>query len=139
MFNSPADDFRNSTLGAVPGTLAKLQYVVSLRQQQGNYFHWGLARVHGESTANAVIGQAHSEILSSILRTPIRSLWEDARTTAEEQSEAVGDYLRELTELGETLVPKELQGGVKRHFMSVLLALCSLAGVQTSLKTGLAA
>ena len=139
MFNSPADDFRNSTLGAVPGTLAKLQYVVSLRQQQGNYFHWGLARVHGESTANAVIGQAHSEILSSILRTPIRSLWEDARTTAEEQSEAVGDYLRELTELGETLVPKELQGGVKRHFMSVLLALCSLAGVPMSLKTGLAA
>ena len=139
MFNSPADDFRNSTLGAVPGTLAKLQYVVSLRQQQGNYFHWGLARVHGESTANAVIGQAHSEILSSILRTPIRSLWEDARTTAEEQSEAVGDYLRELTELGESLVPKELQGGVRRHFMSVLLALCSLAGVQTSLKTGLAA
>ena len=139
MFTSPSDDFRNGTLRAVPGTLAKLRYVASLRQADGDYFHWGFARVHGKATANEVIGAAHSDIFASVLRTPIRSLWEEAGSTAEEQGESVGDYLRELTEASEALVPRQLQGGVKRHFRSVLLALCSLAGVRMALKTGLAA
>jgi hypothetical protein len=139
MFSSPVDDFRNGTLGAVPGTLGKLRYLASLRGAKGNYYHWGLARAHGESIANTAIGEAHTDVLISVLRTPIRSLWEEAKSMAADQDEPVGDYLRELTELGEALVPKELQGGVKRHFMSVLLALCSLAGVRAPLKTGLAA
>ena len=139
MFTSPSDDFRNGTLGSVPGTLAKLQYVASLRQHDGNYFHWGLARIHGKATTNEVIGAAHTDIFASVLRTSIRSLWEEAGIMAEEQSEPVGDYLRELAESGEMLVPAELQGGVKRHFRSVLLALCSLAGVRMPRKTGLVA
>lgn len=139
MFRSPADDFCNGTLKAVPGTLAKLQYLASLRQQDGDYFHWGLARVHGKATANEVIETAHSDVFASVLRTPIRSLWEEAGTMAENQSESVADYLRRLTESGEALVPRQLHGGVKRHFRSVLLALCSLAGVRKALKTGLAA
>jgi hypothetical protein len=139
MSTSPVEDFRNGTLGAVPGTLAKLQYLASLRNKKGNYYHWGLAREHGEAAASAVIGDAHTDVLISVLRTPIRSLWEEAKSMAADRDEPVGDYLRELTELGEALVPKELQGGVKRHFMSVLLALCSLAGVRVPLKTGLAA
>jgi len=57
---------------------------------------------------------------------------------AGERDEAVSDYLRELARLGETLIPKELQGGVRRHFKSVLVALCSLAGVP-ALKTDPAA
>ena len=138
MFMSPSDDFRNGTLSAVPGTLAKLEYLASLRQQDGDYFHWGLARIHGKETANEVIGAAHTDVFASVLRTPIRALWAEAASRAEEQNEAVGDYLREFAESGEALVPKELQGGV-RHFRSVLLALCSLAGVRATLKTGLAA
>ena len=138
MFMSPTDDFRNGTLGAVPGTLSKLHYVAGLRQLDGKYYHWGLARVHGEPTANLVIGQAHTEIFSTVLRTPIRSLWEEAGMVAGERDEAVSDYLRELARLGETLIPKELQGGVRRHFKSVLVALCSLAGVP-ALKTDPAA
>lgn len=139
MFKSPADDFRTRTLNGVPGILAKLRYLASLRQENGDYFHWGLARVHGKTRANEVIGEVHGEIFAAVLRTPVRSLWEEAGAMAEQESEPVADCVRKLTESGERLLPAKLQGGVKRHFRSVLRALCSLAGVRGSRKTGSAA
>lgn len=139
MFSSPTEDLRKGTLGAVPGTLAKLQYVSSLRQRDGKYYHWGFVRMHGEATANAAFGEAHSEIFALVLRTPLRSLWEEADAASKELNQTVGNYMQELAELGDTLVPANLQGGVKRHFKSVLLALCFLAGVQVPLQIDRAA
>lgn len=128
MFDSPSDDFSKKTLSSVPGTFGKLLYVAGLRQKNGEYFHWGMARKHGETNANAAIGQNHTSLFLAVLRMPIRSLWEEVRGLAQEQSTDAQEYVGRLTEKGELLVPNQLEGGTRRHFNSVLLALCSLAG-----------
>ncbi len=129
MLESPAEDFSKKTLGAVPGALGKLQYLAGLRQHNGEYFHWGMARIHGEANASVAIGQAHTNLFLTILRTPIRALWDDAAERAREQGSEIRDYVKTLTETGDGLMPVQLQGGGRRHFNSILLALCSLAGV----------
>jgi hypothetical protein len=128
MFDSPADDFSKKTLAAVAGALGKLQYVAGLRQGNGEYFHWGMARTHGEANASVAIGQAHTNLFLAILRTPIRTLWGEAAELAGEQGAEVRDYLARLTAKGDLLIPAQPQGGGQRHFNSVLLDLCSLAG-----------
>jgi transglutaminase-like putative cysteine protease len=128
MLDSPVDDFCRSTLRAVSGTLGKLQYVAGLRQGNGGYSHWGLARTHGEAVASLAIGQSHTDLFLALLRTPIRTLWEEAEELSRAQKTDIRDYLGSLTERSEVLVPAQLQGGVHRHFNSVLLALCCLAG-----------
>jgi hypothetical protein len=127
MLDSPVDDFCRTTLRAVSGTLGKLQYVAELRQGNGEYFHWGLARTHGEAVASLAIGQSHTNLFLAMLRTPLRTLWEEAEELSRAQSTDIREYLGRLSECGEALIPRELQGGVDRHFNSVLLALCSLA------------
>jgi hypothetical protein len=128
MLDSPVDDFCRTTLRAVSGTLGKLQYLAGLRQGNGEYFHWGMARRHGEALASVAIRQAHTNVFLSMLRTPIGALWEEAEQLSRAQSTDVRDYVGRLSEGGEALVPAQLQGGNDRHFNSVLLALCCLAG-----------
>jgi hypothetical protein len=129
MINSAVDDFSRLTLGAIPGTLGKLLYVAGLRQTNGAYYHWGLTRTHGEKTADLAIGEAHSHLFSSLLRTPIRNLWQEAGSLAEEQNTEVRVYVDCLIQKGDLLIPVELHGGGRHHFNSVLLALCCLAGL----------
>lgn len=127
MLNSPAEDFSKTTLASVFGTLAKLQYLAALRQQNGQYFHWGMARQHGETNANLVISQAHTDLFLTTLRTPIVTLWEDAKSVAEEHGADLKEYLAGLLKERDALIPRDLRGGTGRHFNSVLLGLCSLA------------
>jgi len=127
MLDSPAEDFSKTTLAAVAGTLGKLQYIAGLRQGNGEYFHWGMTRMHGEASASLAIAQAHTGLFLTLLRTPLRALWEEAGVLAREQGADVGEYLRKLTEAGDALIPLHLQGGGRHHFNSVLLALGSLA------------
>lgn len=138
MLISPFDDFSQNTLTAVSGTLGKLQYVVGLRQINGEYFHWGMARSHGEESASLAIAQAHTNVFLCVLRTPIRDLWSEVRTLAFDQHADTRDFIAQLQQRGDSLVPKELQGGTRRHFNSVLLALCRLAGAPDE-RTGRAA
>lgn len=128
MLKSPLEDFSRTTLAALPGTLRKLQYVAGLRQRNGDYFHWGMSRIHGEETANVTIAQAHSDVFSHLLRTPISSLWEEMRSDSgnPEESDA-GRVTEALAGQKQALLPADLKGGSKRHFNSVLLALSSLA------------
>jgi len=128
MLNSPAEDFSQTTLAAVEGTLRKLQYLAGLRQSNGEYFHWGMARRHGEATTNLTIAQAHMDLFLTMLRTPIGALWEEAKCAAEDQSTKPDEYVGELLEKGDLLIPPHLQGGSRRHFNSILLGLCCLAG-----------
>ena len=39
---SASEDFARRTLSAIPGLLSRLAYMTSLRDEQGNYCHWGL-------------------------------------------------------------------------------------------------
>ncbi|HMK28778.1 MAG TPA: hypothetical protein VK473_03770, partial [Terriglobales bacterium] len=71
MLSSAESDFEQRTLAAIPGTLARLEYVAGLRQDSGSYFHWGLAREFGEKTASDTIAGAHGRLFLDLLRTPL--------------------------------------------------------------------
>jgi hypothetical protein len=124
MLKSPKEDFQQS-LEVLPNTLEKLNYVSGLRQPNGDYFHWGLSRSHGEETANVTIAQAHSELFNMALKTPLRGLWEEVEAVLRERQGQEG-----LTGAVESLIPSDLKGGSERHFRSVLLALSLLATSQ---------
>src|SRR5690242_17536896 len=119
MLISAADDFLQTSVAAVSGTLEKLQYIAGLRQANGEYFHWGMARTHGEATASHAIGQAHTNVFLSVLRTPIRRLWEDAGASAQNRGADPAEFVKKLLEKGDQLIPADLQGGGRQHFNSV--------------------
>ena len=127
MLSSPFEDFSNTTLQAVSGTLGKLVYLAGLRQNDGKYSHWGLARRHGVDAASATIANAHANIFSQVLRTPLPSLWDEVSELASAQGSDTAGYMNEVCGSSQGLLPSDSRGGSRRHFNSVLLALSSLA------------
>lgn len=127
MLTSAFEDFSNNTLGAVSGTLGKLVYVAGLRQSDGQYTHWGLARRHGTEAANTTIAAAHSDLFTQLLRTPLPSLWEELKHLSLHQGCDEIGFVKEICERGSGVIPSDLRGGSRRHFNSVLVALSSLA------------
>ena len=130
MILSPAEDFSDRTLAAVPGTLAKLEYVTGLRSDSGTYSHWGLTRNYGEATANQTVARAHADLFIEVLRTPLSRLAEEMQRQADERGMNAADYAAAVAELGERLIPQSLHGGSRRHFSSVLRSLSALANAQ---------
>jgi hypothetical protein len=124
---SAADDFSRRTLAALPGLLAKLQYVSGLRRDDGQYAHWGLARVYGEHAARQAIEGIHKDLTLQVLRTPLRELVEDAIQSAENAETDVAEYVAQLNAESGRLLPDKLAGGSVRHFSTVLQALSSLS------------
>jgi hypothetical protein len=120
---SAADDFSRRTLAALPGLLAKLQYVSGLRRDDGQYAHWGLARVYGEHAARQAIEGIHKDLTLQVLRTPLRELVEDAIQSAENAETDVAEYLWVFCHVGFFLASEStlrfagsqsLQGGLQR-------------------------
>ncbi len=114
---SAYEDFVVRTLAALPGLLARLVYLGSLRNDAGDYCHWGMARTFGASSTSEALAQAHSEAWLEVLRTPIPSLFAQ---DLELGSETWRGQREKLT-------PPEVSGGTKRHFNSILLALSLLS------------
>src|SRR5215510_7781517 len=117
---SAFEDLQLTTLQAVTGSLRRLEYFAKLRDPGGAYGHWGLARVHGELAAEKALIQAHHDVLSQILSTPIRQLLRDV----EESSEVLGlsptGYLEQLRSSDGPLLPPKVGAGSARHLSSVL-------------------
>ena len=118
-FLSAHEDFVVRTLASLPGLLAKLVYLGSLRDDAGDYCHWGMSRTFGPSSASEALAQAHTEAWLEVLRAPIPAL------LAETQDLEMGSE----TWWGqrEKLTPPGVSGGTKRHFNSILLALSLLS------------
>lgn len=129
---SASEDFLASTLAALPGMWGKLEYLSGLRTDAGNYEHWGLTRLHGESAVQRALAEAHRELFLKILRTPLARLLEDARLSAAERELEAAQYLQELADGSQTLLPEDLGGGLEPHFSSVLKALSKLAQGRSS-------
>ena len=127
MLFSAIEDFERTTLAALPGTLAKLEYVASLRQENGEYCHWGLARVHGEKSAERAISEAHTKLFVLALRMPIAQLWEEVTRMAAERRTRPRALVQDLCRQEVALLPSDLAGGCQHHFNSVLVALEYLA------------
>jgi hypothetical protein len=123
---SALQDLRGTTLAAISGLLAKLAYLGSLRRREGGYLHWGMSLVHGEEASNRALKAAHSEVLSSVLRTPISELMEDLRESSEGSRKPAEAYVESMREQFSELLPSPEDTVSARHLNSVLVALSSL-------------
>ena len=123
---SVKEDLQVSTLRAVSGLLGKLEYFTSLRQEDGSYSHWGLARVHGEEAAQRALAEAHQENVSLILRTPMRNLLDDAQQSSIQNGTDQGRFLQHLEDCKVQTLPTKPGAGSRRHLSSVLRALSAL-------------
>ncbi len=131
-FLSASEDFLATTLAALPGVWGKLQYLSSLRSEDGTYDHWGLTRLHGEAAVERALGEAHRDVFLKVLRTPLAPLLEEAGLSAAEQELDAASYLRGLSQESRKLLPPDLGGGMESHFSSVLKALSKLAQARSS-------
>jgi hypothetical protein len=116
---SAYEDFVDRTLASLPGSLAKLVYLGSLRDDAGDYRHWGMSRTFGQGSTSEALAQAHTEAWLEVLRTPIPTLF------AETQDSEMGSETWQRQR--EKLAPPNSSGGTKRHFNSILLALSLLS------------
>lgn len=123
---SVAEDFSINTLEHIPGLWGKLRYIASLRQANGRYEHWGLARKYGENAAQQAILDAHRELALEILRTPLRALLEETANAAEQGALPLQEFVALLGSDGD-LFPADFRGGSATHFMTVLESLSCLA------------
>jgi hypothetical protein len=124
---SALQDLRETTLAAVSGLLAKLAYLGSLRRREdGGYTHWGMSLVHGEESSDRALKAAHTEVLSTVLRTPIPDLVEDLRESSQDNQKSAGAYLEGMREQFSELLPSPQDTASARHLNSVLVALSSL-------------
>ncbi len=123
---SALQDVRETTLAAVSGLLAKLAYLGSLRRREGGYLHWGMSLVHGEESSERALKAAHTEVLSTVLRTPIARLMEDLRESSEDKKTTAGAYVEGMREQFSELLPSPQDAVSARHLNSVLVALSNL-------------
>ena len=125
-FKSALQDLRESTLAAVSGLLAKLAYLGSLRTREGGYRHWGLSLIHGEESSQRALRAAHTEVLATVLRTPISELVDDLRESSRDNAKTEGAYVEGMRAQFDELVPSSQDAAAARHLNSVLVALSSL-------------
>ena len=123
---SALEDLSHTTLEAVAGWLQKLEYLAGLRARQGEYKHWGFGKVYGRNTANRALGVAHREVVSEVLSTPLGSLLEDVEKSSALAGVDPEQYLGDLAQRGNTLLPSDPGAGSARHLSSVLHALLGL-------------
>jgi len=115
-FRSARDDLEEVTLAAVPGLVARLRYLAGLREEDGRYRHWGLAKLHGEEEAEEALERAHREVTARLLRQPLAELYAEAE-----------DVAGALEQPAERLLPGNADALVRAHFSSVWDALASVA------------
>jgi hypothetical protein len=123
---SALQDLRETTLVAVSGLLAKLAYLGSLRRSEGGYMHWGMSLVHGEDSSERALKAAHTEVLSTVLRTPISDLVKDLRESSQESQTTAAAYVEGMREQFSELLPSPQDEASASHLNSVLVALSSL-------------
>ena len=130
MLRSVKEDLQASTLRAVPGLLGKLRYFATLRQADGSYQHWGLARIHGEAVAQKALAEAHRSLVSIILQTPLRKLLRDLDESSVPDSQSSVEFLEGLQGRESESLPKDPSAGYRRHLSSVLRALSALTRIR---------
>jgi len=120
---SAREDFEINTLGAVPGLLSRLSYVGRLHDGEGQYDHWGLAKVYGHDAAQCAIRASHQVLLSEVLRKPLAKLLKDVDASCSSQHRTE----RELLDSLKHSAPEPLSPAARAHLRSVLSALLALA------------
>ena len=123
---SAVEDFEDTTLAAIPGLLGKLHYIAGLHDGRGGYSHWGMGRVHGEEAARRAIRAAHAAVFSQVLRTSLRVLDQDLRSSASTAQVTALEFLGSLKKLAPQALPDRSIAASSKHLMAVLHALSAL-------------
>ncbi len=127
---SALEDLLTRTLAAIPGLLARLEYLASLKVN-GRYGHWGLSRVYGERAAQRAMTDAHRMVVGEVLRTRLELLVQDSEAACAAAGRETPAYLEELRQRQTNLLSDEtLPQATTRHFSSVLYALSALTRAQ---------
>jgi hypothetical protein len=119
---SALEDFEANTLRMVPGLLGRLFYVGSLRDEDGQYSHWGLVKVYGDDAAQRAIRISHHVLLSETLKKPLAVLLNDAPASCAKDHLTEKELLAALAQSP----PKPLSPAARAHLRSVLSALLAL-------------
>ncbi len=123
---STKEDFYRTTLSGLPGVLAKLDYISSLRCADGRYQHWGLARIYGDEATQRAIAEVHRLLFLELLRMPMRRVVIDAASAGSANQRSLNAFVEDLGGRAQNLIPPELGGGSLRHFNSMISALLAL-------------
>lgn len=119
---SALEDFEANTLVAVPGLLGRLSYVAGLRDGNGTYEHWGLAKVYGDEAATCAIRASHRELLSKALKKPLAVLLNDVPAPCSKGHLTEEEFLASLSDCP----PKPVSPAARAHLRAVLSALSAL-------------
>jgi hypothetical protein len=131
---SASEDFTRRTLSAIPGLLSRLAYVASLRDEEGNYRHWGLARTHGIAAATEAMGRAHLEVLAKVLCTPLSQLMREVEDPQQVGLGAPPVLLQKSTPL-RSIVPAGVHPATLSHARATILALRALEDARNWMQT----
>lgn len=123
---TPLEDFVKTTLAALPGFWQKLVYFGELRSNDPRYDHWGMNRRYGTAASVSAMSAAHTDVFLRILRTPLRTLLEDLKTSAAPQNRSELEYVEQLRDAQAAILPEDDGGGTNRHFEVTLRTLESL-------------
>ena len=131
MLISALQDIQETTLAAVRGLLRKLEYLAYLQDRRGSYSHWGISRVHGDAAAQQALAEAHRQVLSHVLQTPISRLLEDVEKSSSSAGLPAEVYAQSLVHRTPSMLPPEPGAGSEPHLKSVFHALLSLLRAQS--------
>lgn len=124
---SALQDFKETTLAAVSGLLGKLAYLASLRRPKGGYAHWGMENVHGPEASEKALKTAHTEVVTSVLRTRLPLLVNDLEDSSRSSGLTPETYVENMREHLADVVPDGKEDSpTATHLSSVLLALSKL-------------
>jgi hypothetical protein len=126
-FRSALQDVKETTLAAIAGLLGKLEYLASLRHEQGRYRHWGMSLVYGPDSSERALKTAHAEVVAGILRTPLSSLVEDLHQSSQNSGITAETYVQQMRTQFDVLLPGDRKdAAAASHLNSVLVALSAL-------------
>jgi hypothetical protein len=128
-------DFTLTTLAGIPGLLARLTYIASLRDlSSGRYEHAGLAALYPDAAIQQAMQLCHEQIFERILEAPLSSQEQDLRACLARMegglSVAVSHWRR--MEAYRVLVPEAAPEYLKDLFCSNLRVLLEILDEERS-------
>ena len=122
---SAIDDFVQRSLAALPTVWEKLRFVSGLREDDGNFHHWGLQQKYGDMATEAALTEVHAELCDELASTRLAELWLSADQAAHREQVDVAEFLKGLNTVSTR--PEDLQGVAPEHLAYVVTNLSRVA------------
>jgi hypothetical protein len=122
-------DFTLTTLAGIPGLVARLAYVASLRDlSSGRYEHAGLSEIYPDEPLQQAIGLCHEQVFERFLETPLSDQQEDLQNCLSAMQGGLQDAILHWhnMESYRVLMPEQSPDYLKELFCSNLRALLEI-------------